>query len=66
MPLGGNTTYYEATKPPFTFITHDPAKNELIIEAPHSTYENQAAMKPGHLLRWVPPRLAARRIPLGG
>jgi hypothetical protein len=65
MPLGGNTTYYETTRPPFTFITHDPAKNQLTIEPAESAYENQATMKPD--LVWVdPPRLAARRIPLGG
>ena len=65
MPLSGNTTYYEATRPPFTFITHEPTKNELIIEAAESAYENQAAMKPD--LVWVdPPRLVGRRIPLGG
>jgi hypothetical protein len=64
MPLGGNTTYYETNRPPFTFITIDPAKNELVIEAAESAYENQAAMKPE--LVWVdPPRLAMRRIPLG-
>jgi hypothetical protein len=62
---GKTVAYYEATRPPFTFITIDPAKNELVIEAAESAYENQAAMKPE--LVWVdPPRLAARRIPLGG
>ena len=65
MPLSGNTTYYEATKPPFTFITLDPSKNELIVEPAESLYENQATMKPE--LVWVdPPRLTGRRIPLGG
>ncbi|MEO5916316.1 MAG: metallophosphoesterase [Luteolibacter sp.] len=65
MPLGGNTTYYDGNHPPFTFISIDPAKNELVIEKGDSAYENQSAMKPD--LVWVdPPRLAARRIPLGG
>ena len=63
MPLSGNTTYYESTKPPFTFITHDPAKNELIIEAAEPAYETQPPINPA-LFGGAPPRLAARRIPL--
>lgn len=63
MPFGGNTTYYDVAKPPFTFIHIDPATRELVIEASATQYENQAAMKPE--LVWIaPPLLAARRIPI--
>ena len=65
MPLGGNTTYYDPSRPPFTFITFDPAINALVIERAESNYENQAAMKPE--LVWVnPPRLAPAPIPVQG
>lgn len=63
MPFRGNTTYYDASRPPFTFVSIDPAKQELVIESADSTYENQSAMKPE--LVWIaPPQLAARRIPI--
>lgn len=65
MPFGGNTTYYDPARPPFTFISLDAAAGELIIGAAETTYENQDAMKSENL--WIaPPRLASRRIRLAG
>jgi len=62
MPFGGNTTYYDPARPPFTFVSIDPKSHELVIEAAESNYENQPSMKPE--LVWIaPPRIAARRIP---
>lgn len=63
MPFG-QTTYYDASRPPFTFVRYDAAAKALVIEAAESAYENhdQVAAK----LKWAgPPRLAARKIPLG-
>lgn len=65
MPFGGHTTYYDAEKAPFTFVTFDPTKGEIVLEAAESRYENQAGMKPE--LCWVnPPSLAGRKISSGG
>ena len=63
MPFGGNTSYYDSARPPFTFISFDAAANQLVIEPAESAYENNS-IKPE--LAWInPPRLAARRLSLG-
>ncbi|MCW1925755.1 metallophosphoesterase [Luteolibacter arcticus] len=64
MPPNGSTTYYDSSKPPFTFITFDPGKRELRIEESLSTYEGQAQMPPEHI--WLtPPVLRGRTLPFG-
>jgi hypothetical protein len=64
MPFGGNTTYYDSRKPPFTFVTLDAAKKELRIEESRSAYEGEAEMKPE--LVWVAPALIrGRTLPFG-
>ncbi len=59
MPFGGNTTYYDSGKPPFTFITLDAAKGELRIEESRSVYQGEAQMKPE--LVWVDPAVIRGR-----
>lgn len=60
MPFGGNTTYYVPGRPPFTFITLDAARGEMLIEESASEYEGQKEMKPE--LVWVAPPVLKRRV----
>lgn len=65
MPFGGNTTYYDSRKPPYTFVTLDAGKGEIRIEESRSSYEGEAEMKPE--LVWIgPPVLRARVLAFGG